>query len=208
MGGTISVESVPGEGAQFRFSIVVDRANHPAPVPSLKSATTPRPSAVKASQQLRVLVAEDNEINQKVALMYLARLGVEARVVADGVKAIEAVLATEYDLVLMDIQMPELDGLEATRQIRSSLPLDRQPIIFGVTAHATADYQDVCLAAGMDGWLPKPLDREKLRELITDLSLRLLSNKLGPSEPKLNDSAPLDSVPATRLAGRFPSNSK
>ena len=81
----------------------------------------------------------------------------------------------QYDLVLMDVQMPEVDGLAATREIRRRLPLDRQPVIFGLTAHATTEYRDICLGAGMDGYLTKPLELEKLRDLIAELSKRSLS---------------------------------
>ncbi len=123
-----------------------------------------------AGRDLRVLVAEDNVVNQKVVLMLLEKLGVNADLAADGDQAIAAAMENRYDLVLMDVQMPELDGLAATREIRSRLPLDRQPVIFGLTAHATTEYRDICLGAGMDGYLTKPLELEKLRDLIAKLS--------------------------------------
>jgi CheY-like chemotaxis protein len=78
----------------------------------------------------------------------------------------------------MDVQMPEVDGLSATVEIRSRLPQDRQPVIFGLTAHATTEYRDMCLGAGMDGYLTKPLDQEKLRELIAGLSVGSSSRNL------------------------------
>jgi CheY-like chemotaxis protein len=81
-------------------------------------------------------------------------------------------MGNRYDLVLMDVQMPGVDGLDATREIRSRLPLDCQPVIFGLTAHATTEYRDICLGAGMNGYLTKPLDREKLWALIEQLSSR------------------------------------
>jgi CheY-like chemotaxis protein len=121
---------------------------------------------------LRVLVAEDNAVNQRVVLMLLEKLGVKADVVADGSEAIAAVMGSRYDLVLMDVQMPEVDGLAATREIRRRLSLDCQPNIFGLTAHATTEYRDICLCAGMNGYLTKPLDREKLGALIEQLSSR------------------------------------
>jgi CheY-like chemotaxis protein len=104
--------------------------------------------------------------------MLLRQFGVIADLAADGSQAITAVVAKQYDLVLMDVQMPEIDGLAATREIRSRLPLDRQPIIYGLTAHATTEYRDVCLSAGMNGYLTKPLERDKLRDLIIELSAR------------------------------------
>ena len=175
MGGTIGVKSKPGEGTRFRFTVVMGHAQEPAaPIPA-------RPPTAHAGNQLRVLVAEDNLVNQKVLLMMLARLGVKADLAADGSQAIAAVVKNPYDLVLMDVQMPEVDGLDATREIRSRLPIDRQPVIFGLTAHATTEYRDICLAAGMDGYLTKPLDRDKLQELMEGLSTRSQLQKLTSS---------------------------
>ena len=108
-------------------------------------------------------------------------MGVNADLVADGAQAIAAVEDKRYDLVLMDVQMPEMDGLAATREIRSRLPLDRQPAIFGLTAHATTEYRDICLGAGMDGYLAKPLEPGKLRDLISELSAQSMSRNLSSS---------------------------
>jgi CheY-like chemotaxis protein len=174
MGGMIAVESKPAEGTRFRFTVPMGHAQEPAPRDDL-------PAAVCAGNQLSVLVAEDNVVNQKVVLMLLKKLGVNADLVADGAQAIEAVIGNRYDLVLMDVQMPEVDGLAATREIRSRLPLDRQPVIFGLTAHATTEYRDICLGAGMNGYLTKPLELEKLRNLIADLSTQSLSRNLTSS---------------------------
>src|ERR1039458_3735631 len=119
-----------------------------------------------------------NVVNRKVALILLERLGVKADLAADGSQAIAAAVENKYDLVLMDVQMPGVDGLAATREIRTRLPLDHQPVIFGLTAHAATEYRDICLGAGMDGYLTKPLELEKLRDLIAGLSTRLLSPSL------------------------------
>jgi signal transduction histidine kinase/ActR/RegA family two-component response regulator/streptogramin lyase len=164
MGGSIEVESRPGEGTRFRFTVLMGPAQEPVVLPASP------PPTIGAGSQLRVLVAEDNVINQKVAMMLLAKLGVKVDLASDGAEAIAAVMANRYDLVLMDVQMPQVDGLSATRQIRSSLPAGRQPVIFGLTAHATTEYRDICLGAGMDGYLTKPLERDKLRELIAELA--------------------------------------
>jgi CheY-like chemotaxis protein len=88
----------------------------------------------------------------------------------NGSQAIAAVVKHHYDLVLMDVQMPEVDGLTATKVIRGRLTLEHQPLIFGLTAHATTEYRDICLGAGMDGYLTKPLEPKKLRALIEELS--------------------------------------
>ncbi len=166
MGGRIDVESTPGQGTQFRFTLCVGRAQEPA------VTRTTAPADVSAHRQLRVLVAEDNPVNQKVALMLLEKLGTHADLVADGAQAIAAALQKQYDLILMDVQMPEVDGLAATRSIRSGLPDGRQTTIVGLTAHATVEYRDLCLNAGMDGYLTKPLEPEKLRRLIEELATR------------------------------------
>ena len=121
---------------------------------------------------MRVLVAEDNLVNQKVVLKLLEKLGVKADLARNGAEAIAAAEKNPYDLVLMDVQMPDVDGLAATREIRQLIPRDRQPVIFGLTAHATPEYRDICLAAGMDGYLTKPLESGKLRELVEGLSAR------------------------------------
>ena len=109
---------------------------------------------------LRVLLAEDNRINQKVALRMLDRLGLRADVVADGREAVTAVRDRPYDVVLMDVQMPEMDGLEATRRIRARG--GTQPAIVALTANAMAGDREACLDAGADAYLSKPVSSERL----------------------------------------------
>jgi signal transduction histidine kinase/AmiR/NasT family two-component response regulator len=174
MGGTIAVESSPGQGSRFWFTVLLGHAKEPA-------LHTVPPPAVYAGNHLRVLVAEDNIVNQKVVLALLQKLGVKADLAQDGAQAIAAAVANRYDLILMDVRMPEVDGLEATRQIRSRLPGDGQPVIFGLTAEATIECRETCLGAGMNGYLTKPLDREKLGEVITELSRRAASRNLPSS---------------------------
>jgi CheY-like chemotaxis protein len=169
MGGKIDVESKPGEGTRFHFTVLMDHAQ--GPVAANAAPLSTELSVITASRNLRVLVAEDNAVNQIVLLKMLERLGVHADLVTDGSQAIEAVEENRYDLVLMDVEMPGVDGLEATREIRASLPAGRQPIIFGLTAHATTEYRDICLAAGMNGYLTKPLEADNLRDLIAELSM-------------------------------------
>jgi GAF domain-containing protein/DNA-binding response OmpR family regulator len=120
---------------------------------------TAGPSALAG---LRVLLAEDNAVNQKLALRLLERMGLSASVVEDGRAAIEAVESRNFDVVLMDVQMPEVDGLEATRQIRSRWP-DRPIRIVGLTANAMAGDREACLAAGMNDYVSKPIRPEELQ---------------------------------------------
>ncbi len=112
---------------------------------------------------LDVLLAEDNAVNQKVALRFLERLGYRADAVANGLEAVVTLERRRYDLVLMDIQMPEMDGFEATRQIRARLPANRQPKIIALTANAMQGDRDLCVAAGMDDHISKPV---KMHEIV------------------------------------------
>jgi CheY-like chemotaxis protein len=122
----------------------------------------------------RVLLAEDNPINQVVAVGMLGQLGLQADVVANGVEAVRAVETGAYDIVLMDVQMPEMDGLEAARVIRNlDSNGDRRPVtIIAVTAHAMRGDAESCLAAGMDDYLAKPLSTAALAETLTKWGLR------------------------------------
>jgi CheY-like chemotaxis protein len=115
---------------------------------------------------LRILVAEDNVINQQVALSFLERLGYRADVVANGLEVLSSLRRQPYDVVLMDVQMPEMDGLEATRRIRglssTELAAEAQPRIIAMTANVMKEDYEVCLAAGMDNYVGKPVQVEEL----------------------------------------------
>jgi CheY-like chemotaxis protein len=113
-----------------------------------------------------VLVAEDNPTNQRVAALLLNRLGYRAEVVADGQEAVDAVARVPYDAVLMDCQMPRMDGFEAARRIRETETASRVPII-AMTAGARATHREECLAAGMDDYVSKPVTLEALDEVLT-----------------------------------------
>jgi CheY-like chemotaxis protein len=116
---------------------------------------------------LRILLAEDNAVNQKLALKLLERHGYQADVVSNGIEAVAATELGAYDVVLMDVQMPELDGLEATRRIRAAAPKGAGPYIVAVTANALADDRAACIAAGMDDYVSKPIRIEALVEALT-----------------------------------------
>ncbi|HET9700372.1 MAG TPA: response regulator, partial [Burkholderiales bacterium] len=115
---------------------------------------------------LSILVAEDNAVNQKVLLRILARMGYRADLAASGVEVLDALERQEYDLVLMDVHMPELDGIEATRRIVQRFLGRRRPRIVAMTADALEGDRDRCLAAGMDGYLSKPIYIQELMAVL------------------------------------------
>jgi len=118
---------------------------------------------------LRVLVAEDNVLNQRVLAYILRGMDCEVDMVETGGGAVEALTHKRYDIVLMDVRMPEMDGLEATRQIRRLMPADAQPKIFALSAAIGLDERQECLSAGMDSFLAKPVQREQLVEIFAQV---------------------------------------
>lgn len=156
MGGSITADSVPGQGSTFRVEWMV----RPLPEAAAVESTFVAPPPAAAQRPLRILVAEDNPVNQVVVGHMLRRLGLDADFARDGEEAMTAVTRTPYDVILMDVQMPNVDGLTATRRIRAAG--GRQPRIIAMTANALAGDREVCLAAGMDDYLSKPVDLEAL----------------------------------------------
>jgi PAS domain S-box-containing protein len=128
-------------------------------------------SSLSQIAPLRILVAEDNEINRKVALRMLAAFGYEADVAVNGAQVIAAVQERSYDLVLMDIEMPEVDGLEATRYIVSNIPAPQRPRIVAMSANVMREHVDAAMAAGADQYIAKPFAPSELRAAL-DVSLR------------------------------------
>jgi signal transduction histidine kinase/CheY-like chemotaxis protein len=137
-----------------------------------ESAAEPAPLAQRSSSALdptlgtrhplRILLAEDNVVNQKLALRLLQQMGYRADVAANGIEAIESLQRQRYDLVLMDVQMPEMDGLEATRRIVARWPAGERPRIVAMTANAMQGDREACIAAGMDDYITKPIRVEAL----------------------------------------------
>ncbi|MFM8533782.1 MAG: histidine kinase N-terminal 7TM domain-containing protein [Acidimicrobiia bacterium] len=169
MGGAIAVESEPGRGSTFR----VDWQVKPLAATSADDTRPSAPQQVAPLPPTRILVAEDNPVNQVVVLHMLRRLGLTADIARDGEEAVAAVSRAAYDLILMDVQMPNVDGLTATRRIRAINTA--QPRIIAMTANAMAGDRELCLAAGMDDYLSKPVDLESLgavlarnRRILTD----------------------------------------
>jgi signal transduction histidine kinase/CheY-like chemotaxis protein len=120
---------------------------------------------------LRILLAEDNLVNQKLALRLLGQMGYRAEVVQNGLEALQSVAGQTYDVVLMDVQMPEMDGLEATRQIIARWP-ENHPRVIGLTANAMQGDRETCLAAGMDDYIAKPIRVEELVAALSNIQAR------------------------------------
>jgi PAS domain S-box-containing protein len=137
-------------------------------VAHIEQAAKPAPTVISpSSRSLRILLAEDSQVNQKLAVSLLKRLGHETMVVANGQEALAAIESETFDLILMDVQLPEMDGLEATRRIRSrEQSLQRHTPIIAMTAHALKGDRERCLDAGMDGYVAKPVRLKTLAEAI------------------------------------------
>lgn len=167
MGGQLSVDSRVGVGSTFSFSFVA-RISALALPPMVSRDEAPPP---RIDPALRILLAEDNPVNQRVAQSMLERLGQRADIVANGREAVQALQQICYDVVLMDVLMPEMDGLEATREIRRLLPAGQQPYIVAMTANALAGDRERCLRAGMDAFVAKPIRLQRLAEILSRLVL-------------------------------------
>jgi len=165
MGGTLTVNSTPGVMTCFRFTAQVAVPD----VSSLdRAGGDTREVSVANVGPLRILLAEDNPVNQRVALAALAKAGHQVTIAGDGYAALAAVNRDEFDIVLMDLQMPHMSGFEATAAIRAreaQLSLPRVPII-AMTAHAMASDAQRCLEAGMDGHIAKPVQVNALATIV------------------------------------------
>jgi signal transduction histidine kinase/ActR/RegA family two-component response regulator len=181
MGGKIWVESALGQGSRFHFTVVLGAGN---PIRETATAAAPAvfsvpvvgsPSAAlatdrveqKEKKQLRILLAEDNAINQKIACHVLEKQGHHVTVAANGRQALSALDQAHFDLVLMDVQMPEMDGLETTGAIRiRERGTEVHLPIIAMTAHAMQGDRERCIAAGMDGYISKPIGIKELIEML------------------------------------------
>jgi two-component system, sensor histidine kinase len=164
MQGVIWAESIPGQGSVFCFTIQAEAI----PGKQLDSGRTVTDDAIQSSPEekpLRILVAEDNPSNQKVLLTMLRRLGYRPEAVADGREVLQALEIRPYDLILMDVKMPEMDGLAATRMIRKLRP-GNGPKIVAITAYGLRGDRERCLEAGMDDYISKPVKLNELAKVV------------------------------------------
>ena len=176
MGGDIDLKSEPGKGSTFSLTIPCEIAALPAEEDADKEV------AEEHSRSLHILVAEDVLLNQEVIRRMLGAMGHDVTTVDNGQEAVNACKELEYDLILMDLQMPELDGISAARMIRSlATPISRVPI-FALTANVGDNIRRDVEAAGMDGLVPKPIESAELRRIIKAVITGIYS--ASPAAPK------------------------
>jgi len=163
--------------------IIAGSATNTAP----DSETGMPPIAGAPARKLRVLIAEDNPVNQRVAKLLVERDGHRADVVGNGAEAVREVLRRQYDVVLMDMRMPEMDGTTATRRIREAIPKERGPYIVALTANASATDRDQCLASGMNAFLSKPIAVNELRSVLGGIVTREGFDESAKDSPSFAD---------------------
>ena len=209
MDGEVGVCSTPGRGSRFWFTVQLQRPVNPAHAVR-ESAFGPLDPSSDCAEQLRsahagarVLLVEDDPVNQEVAAQLLQMAGLRPCVAASGLQALERLVAEPFDVVLMDVQMPEMDGLEATRIVRTLPGFDRLPVV-AMTASAFGEDRDACMRAGMNDHLAKPVDPQ----MLFDTLLRWLSRaqKLPQRTPGLAQVplAPRVAAPGTERRERRP----
>ncbi|NKB17802.1 MAG: response regulator [Pseudanabaena sp. CRU_2_10] len=166
MGGNIAFSSGLGKGTTFTFDIKVQAITLPEESKKLRELATGKLLEPLTTNLPRILLAEDNIVNQKVALRMLSKLGYEADVVQNGKEVLEALKHHDYDVILMDIQMPEMDGLETTKHILEYKSDRACPIIIAMTANAMKEDRDRYLQAGMQDHIAKPIRLEELQRVL------------------------------------------
>jgi signal transduction histidine kinase/CheY-like chemotaxis protein len=177
MGGTISVESAPGAGSCFRFNLQAEAASEPSQTLDQTAAEVNLLPERFALHAVRALLVEDNPVNQQVVFRLLQKHGHQVTLASNGREALEALIQAQFDIVLMDVQMPVMTGLEATEAIRrTERGTGRRIPIVAMTAHAMTGDRELCLASGMDGYLSKPI---RLKDMLAALEKFALRPELG-----------------------------
>ena len=180
MGGRLWVESAVDKGSTFHFTIRVAAPATPTGgvcAGGMPAQMLPPNSESGVSSPCQILIVEDNIVNQKVAQRLLHRLGYRADTAANGREAIAALQIHAYDVLFMDLHMPEMDGLEATRIIREQLPQTQQPVIIAMTAAALLEDRQASIDAGMDAFITKPLRVEQLAEVLRTVGRNMLQDE-------------------------------
>jgi CheY-like chemotaxis protein len=167
MGGRVWFESEAGVGSTFHCTLAFADAD-----PAAGSREAAVVTELSPARSLHVLVAEDNPVNQRLIRAFLEKDRHRVTMADSGQAAVEAMRDGAFDLVLMDIQMPDMDGFQATSAIRGLAGARATVPIIALTAHAQVGYEAVCVAASMDGYLSKPLDRTALRRVLSRVSAR------------------------------------
>ncbi|AWB46029.1 hybrid sensor histidine kinase/response regulator [Paenibacillus sp. CAA11] len=165
LGGHIWVEPRNGGGSRFMFTVTFKKEPGQNLEQNLKGENGSEQA--RASKSLHILVAEDNDINQLVMQRMLEKLGHQVTIAEDGTEVLQKIAYHQFDLILMDIQMPLMNGLEAARLIRETLPAEKVPVMVAVTANALKGDREKCLRAGLDDYLSKPVKSAALAELIS-----------------------------------------
>ena len=186
LGGDMGVESEKGKGSTFWVQIPVERVSAPEEL-----APNDRPTGMDTLPRLRVLLVEDNKINQQIATRFLERLGQVATIAADGLQAVNAAAADRYDIILMDMQMPVMDGIQAAREIRQGGGINASTPIVAMTANASDEDRQSCMEAGMNGFELKPITLARLHAV--------LSTARPGSEPSDEAKAPTVAQPVAEV---------
>ncbi|AFZ56325.1 PAS domain S-box protein [Anabaena cylindrica FACHB-243] len=161
MGGELTMQSTPGVGSKFRFDIQAQMVDPPA-----KKDENTQPTGLSST---KILVVDDNAVNRKFALLMLKRLGYEAQTADSGEAAIQVLQHHTFDVILMDVQMPGMDGLETTQRIRTLYSDRQQPIFIALTADVSSETRDKCFACGMNNFLSKPVKIELLQQVLLSI---------------------------------------
>jgi CheY-like chemotaxis protein len=183
MGGRLWVDSAVGQGSRFHFTASFRVLDDTRPVQFQQGAADERDSICppRSGDGLRILVAEDNSFNQRVIQKFLSKWGHQIVIAANGAEAVNAAQLCQFDAILMDVEMPVMDGLEATRQIRAfERKTGTHVPILALTAHAESTIRDRCLQSGMDDFVTKPISPDSLRHALVHFARRPAESDAAP----------------------------